>query len=89
MAPQQHVQKPYKVLAEQYVAGMAPPDTSTQSAGLCVCATFPFADGRPHVHGLTRCWEVHLGEWIVHELWSPYDWFVIPDAEFRDRFGGT
>jgi hypothetical protein len=85
------VQKPYKVLAEQYLPGTTPPppDAATR-AGLCVCTVFdPFADGRPHVHGRTQVYELHAGDWTVQELWAPYDWYVIPDAEFQDRFGGT
>jgi len=85
MPPTQHVQKPYKVLAEQFT-GTLPPD-ATPRDGLCICTAFPpFADGRPHVHGQAQCFEVHVGDWIVQEQWSPHDWFVIPDAEFKDRF---
>jgi len=86
MAPTQYVQKPYKVWAEQYLEGMPLPDAVTRD-GLCVCTTYPpFADGRPHVHGGSKCWEVHSGDWICQALWTPHEWFVIPDAEFQDRF---
>ena len=84
MAPTQFVQKPYKVHAEQFT-GTLPVETTTRD-GLCVCTTGPFDDGRPHVHGLPRCYEVNPGDWICQEQWSPHDWFVIPDAEFKDRF---
>jgi hypothetical protein len=86
MAPSQYVQKPYKVLAEQYLAATPAPD-ATPRAGLCGCTACPvFADGRPHVHGATTVTAVTVGDWIVQAQWSPHDWFVIPDAEFQDRF---
>jgi hypothetical protein len=84
MAAGQYVQKPYKVLAEQFT-GILPPDAATRS-GLCICTAHPFPDGRPHVHGRTQCYEVHPTDWVCQELWSPHDWFVVPDAEFLDRF---
>jgi hypothetical protein len=85
MAQAQYVQKPYKVKAEQYVAGMTPPDATTR-AGLCVCIAGPFTDGRPHVHGRSVCYELHPSDWMLEDIWSPHDWSVIPDAEFQDRF---
>jgi hypothetical protein len=84
MPPTQFVQKPYKVLAEQYT-GTPPADTAPRD-GLCICAVHPFPDGRPHVHARDRCYEVHSGDWIVQDVWTPHAWSVIPDAEFRDRF---
>ena len=33
-----------------------------------------------------RCYEVHIGDWIVQDVWTPHDWSVIPNAEFLDRF---
>jgi hypothetical protein len=87
MAPTQFVQKPYKVHAEQFLAATPPPPDATTRDGLCICTVVaPFADGRPHVHSRQQVYELHLGDWIVHEQWSPHDWLVIPDAEFTDRF---
>ena len=89
MPPQQHVQKPYKVLAEQYVAGMAPPDATVRQ-GLCVCSgVFPGLTGQPHVHGTGRYYLLKPGDWIIQDVWTPHAWSVIPDAEFQDRFGGN
>jgi hypothetical protein len=85
MPPSQFVQKPFKVNAEQFT-GTLPPDSATR-AGLCICTTYPtFADGSPHVHGATTCYAVAPTDWICQQQWSPHDWFVIPDAEFQDRF---
>jgi hypothetical protein len=82
MPQNQYVQKPYKVLAEQFHAATTP-----DQAGVCRCTVVPqLADGRPHVHGTRQAYELHEGDWIVQDVWSPHDWQVIPDAEFQDRF---
>ena len=75
----QYVEKPYKVLAEQWDATADP-----LQAGVCVCSTLA-----PHVHdlagGSVRLLEA--GDWIYKDLFHP-DYQVMPDAEFAAKFGG-
>jgi hypothetical protein len=85
MAPQQFVQKPYKVTGEQYRTGMVPPDANTRD-GLCICRSPLTPTGAPHVHGLTRLYVLNDTDWVMQEQWSPHDWFVVSDAEKQDRF---
>ena len=85
MAPKQYVQKPYKVRGEQYFAASNPPP-----AGVHFCTVTPqFPNGEPHVHTDRGVFAPVDGDWIVEDLWQPYAWHVIPDAEFQDRFGGA
>jgi hypothetical protein len=89
MPQQQYVQRPYKVLAEQYTAETPlPPDTATRDLGqLCLCTVAPITDGTLHIHSRSRVWLVAVGDWIVVDLWTPHDSYVLSDAEFTDRFG--
>ena len=84
MAPRQYVQKPFKVLAEQYRTATQPP-----IAGVCTIAHDPFPDGAPHAHvESTGARALHDTDMIV---WSVYHAGIILDvialAEFEDRFG--
>ncbi len=87
MAPNQHVQKPYKVLAEQYHAADQPP-----IAGVCLLGDTPlYPAGVPHVHTSSPLgvFAPAEGDWIVTEIWTPHNLLLMSDAEFTDRFGGT
>ena len=84
MAPRQFVEKPFKVLAEQYFTATQPP-----IAGVCTIAHAPFLDGAPHAHvESTGARALHDTDVIV---WSLYHEGIILDviaqAEFEDRFG--
>jgi hypothetical protein len=81
---QQHVEKPRKVLAEQY-----DPAASPLQESVCVCTTGYWRDGRPHVHAGAVTPELHAGDWIVHEAVqistvSPVS--VMSDADFQALF---
>jgi hypothetical protein len=84
MAPNQHVAKPVKVLAEQYFTATDPP-----IAGVCTIAHDPFPDGAPHAH------RQGLGAIALHDtdvlVWNYYRVDELEDvlslAEFQDRFG--
>jgi hypothetical protein len=82
MAQRQYVEKPLKVLAEQYLASASPP-----ALGVCTCTVNPaFADGRPHVHAKYRQ-ELHETDMIVANKYSGEFVDVMPLAEFEERFG--
>lgn len=86
MAPRQFVEKPLKVLAEQYLVATQPP-----IVGVCTLQHDVFPDGRPHAH-ITNfgARELHDTDMLV---WSHYDADVLLDvqalAEFEDRFGNV
>jgi hypothetical protein len=80
----QYTEKPYKVLAEQYLVATSPP-----IEGVCTLQHDPFPDGTPHAHvESTGARLLHDTDMIV---WSVYKPGVILDviafAEFEDRFG--
>lgn len=79
----QYVEKPVKVLGEQYVAASDPP-----AVGVCRCTLTPQApEGQPHVHtahGPTRLQET---DWIVTNRFSLVVEDVLTNAEFEERFG--
>jgi len=84
MPPHQYVQKPYKVIGEQYAAAADPP-----VPGICHCTFVPmFPNGETHVHLGDGVVAPTDGDWIVQDVWQPYAWHVIPPGEFSDRFGG-
>jgi len=85
MPQNQHVQKPYKVLAEQYFAATTP-----EPVGVCHCTvTMEFPTGLAHVHAFDGIFAPQDGDWIAEDVWQPHAFHVIPDAEFQDRFGGA
>lgn len=83
MSQKQYVEKPTKVLAEQFFAASVPP-----AVGVCVCGLAPNAPAKPpHVHldgGV-----VYLAEtdWILAHLHTNQIEEVITNVEFEDRFG--
>lgn len=85
MAQKQHVQKPYKVMAEQYFAANEPPPR-----GVCTLPDTPlYQAGEAHVHTERGIYAPVEGDWIVEDVWYPHAFYIISDAEFSDRFGGT
>ena len=78
-----HVEKPHKVLADQYVAADTPP-----IAGVCTLAHDPFPDGRPHAHTVTQPVALHDTDVLIWNFYHPDQLdAVLPLAEFEDRFG--
>ena len=84
MAQKLYVEKPLKVLGEQYTAGSTP-------VGLCTCTvTIFFPDGRPHVHTEQGVKEPHDTDMIVSSAYKPGVVLeVLALAEFEDRFGNV
>ena len=83
----QYVEKPLKVLAEQYAAAANPP-----ALGVCTCTLNPmFADGRPHVHTQAGQIELHDTDMIVASKYDPPGVFrdVLALAEFEERYGNV
>jgi hypothetical protein len=79
MAPRQYVEKPRKVQAEQYVAGMALPP------GVDDCELFPA--GGLHAHTDTGTKAVHETDWFIWDRTGARLTDVLTDAEFTDIFG--
>jgi hypothetical protein len=86
MAPKQYVEKPAKILAEQYHAADQPP-----IAGVCTLVHDVVPDGAPHAH------VAGFGPRVLQDtdmlVWSHYDPDVLVDvqalAEFEDRYGNV
>jgi len=81
----QYVEKPRKVLAEQYLEGMTP-----DAVGVHRCGLSPLVETGPaHVHlpgGVVRL--LVSTDWILASKWAPADpTGVLSDAEFQDMFG--
>ena len=85
MAQKQFVEKPRKVLAEQFTEGMSP-----DAVGVHRCGLSPLVEtGPPHVHGPQgEVWFLHDTDWILASKWAPtIPTGVMTDAEFQDTFG--
>jgi hypothetical protein len=81
----QYVEKPVKVLAEQYATAADPP-----AVGVHTCGLSPLVESGPaHVH--LPGGAVHFlteGEWILARKADPATpTEVLSDADFADRFG--
>lgn len=81
----QYVEKPRKVLAEQYLEGVTPDPVGVHRCGLAP----DIETGPPHVHGPHgEVWWVHHMDWVVASKWAPdIPTGVLTDAEFQDTFG--
>jgi len=84
MAQKQYVEKPFKVLAEQWNGT----DTEPLQAGVDLCGGTNIEPmPGPHVHTSRGMVLLRAGDWIVKDLWRD-EYQVIADAEFSERFGG-
>jgi hypothetical protein len=85
MAQKQYVEKPRKVMAEQFIEGMTP-----DPVGVHRCGLSPLVDsGPPHVHGpQSEVWFLHSTDWILASKWAPtIPTGVMSNEEFLDTFG--
>jgi len=80
----QYVEKPRKVMAEQFTEGMSP-----DAVGVHRCGLSPLVEsGPPHVHVGGQVFFLHDGDWILASKWAPeIPTGVMTDAEFQDTFG--
>ena len=80
----QYVEKPGKVMAEQFFAASDPP-----AGGVHYCGLDPLVEsGPPHVHGTTQVYLLHDGDWILASKWAPtIPTGVMTNDEFQDTYG--
>jgi hypothetical protein len=80
----QYVEKPRKVLAEQFTEGMSP-----DAVGVHRCGLSPAVEtGPPHVHVGSTVIFLNSTDWILASKWAPdIPTGVMSDAEFQDTFG--
>lgn len=80
----QYVEKPRKVLAEQFTEG-----TSPDAVGVHRCGLSPLVEsGPPHVHVGSAVILLHDTDWILASKWAPdVPTGVMTDEEFQDTFG--
>ena len=79
-----YIEKPRKVMAEQFVEGMSP-----DAVGVHRCGLSPLVEsGPPHVHVGSTVFFLHDGDWILASKWAPdVPTGVMSDEEFQDTFG--
>jgi hypothetical protein len=85
MAQQLYVEKPGKVLAEQFDPAADPP-----AAGVCTCnLTVPYqpTGHAPHVHAQGQVWWLHDTDWIRTNRWTLQPIDVLSDVQFTDEYG--
>jgi len=85
MTQKQYVEKPGKIMAEQFFDAADPP-----AKGVHRCGLSPLVEtGPPHVHGRQgEIWMLHDGDWIVASKWAPdVPTGVLTDEEFQDTYG--
>ena len=85
MAQKQYVEKPGKVMAEQFMEGMTP-----DAVGVHRCGLSPLIEtGPPHVHTLDgRVLFLHDSDWILASKWAPdVPTDVLTDEQFQDIYG--
>jgi hypothetical protein len=83
MAQKLYVEKPGKVLAEQFIAGAVP-----DAAGVHRCGLSPLVEvGPPHVHAGGAVHMLNDTDWIITNRWTLEPIGVMTDAQFQDEFG--
>lgn len=83
MSQKLYVEKPGKVLAEQYLEGMSP-----DPAGLHRCGLHPAVEtGPPHVHANGEIYMVASTDWILTNRWTNQPTGVLTDAQFQEQYG--
>jgi len=79
----QYVEKPRKVLAEQFFEGSDP-----EAVGVHRCGLHPdVATGPPHVHANERIYFLQDTDWILSDKWTGAPTGVLTDEQFQDMFG--
>jgi hypothetical protein len=83
MTQKLYVEKPGKVLAEQYLEGATP-----DAAGVHRCGLHPDIEtGPPHVHANGQIYYLHDTDWILSDRWTTAPTGVLTDAQFQDMYG--
>jgi hypothetical protein len=79
----QYVEKPGKVLAEQYFAASDPP-----AVGVHTCGLNPLVEtGPPHIHGTTQVYFLHDTDWILANRFTGIPERVLTHAQFEELYG--
>jgi hypothetical protein len=79
----QYVEKPGKVLAEQYFAASDPP-----AVGVHTCGLDPLVEtGPPHIHGTRGVFVLHETDWIVADRFTGAPSHVLTQAQFEEIYG--
>jgi hypothetical protein len=84
MSQQLYVEKPGKVLAEQFTEGMVP-----EAVGVHRCSLGqPGVEvGPPHVHANGQIYYLHDTDWILSDRWTAAPTSVLTDEQFQDTYG--
>jgi len=80
----QYVEKPGKVLAEQFFAAADPPAVGVHWCGLMD----PHVEtGPPHIHGATQVYLLQDTDWIVADRFTGIPTHVLTAAQFEEIYG--
>lgn len=83
MAPKLYVEKPGKILAEQFFTATVP-----DIAGVHRCGLSPLVEtGPPHVHANGQVYFLHDTDWIVTDRWTNQPTGIMTDVQFQDMYG--
>jgi hypothetical protein len=79
----QYVEKPGKVIAEQFFDAADPP-----AVGVHRCGLSPDVEtGPPHLHGAGQLYMLHDTDWIIAERFTGTPTHVITHAQFEELYG--
>jgi len=83
MTQKLYVEKPGKVLAEQFFDAADPP-----AVGVHRCGLSPLVEtGPPHVHAGGQVWFLHDTDWIVADRFTGVPATVLTHAQFEELYG--
>jgi hypothetical protein len=79
----QYVEKPGKVLAEQFFDASDPP-----AVGVHRCGLDPLVEtGPPHIHGATQVYMLQDTDWIIADRFTGAPREVLTHAQFEEVYG--
>jgi len=84
MSQKQYVEKPQKVLAEQFEPAAPLP------AGACTCnlsAPYEPTGHAPHIHAAGNVYMLHATDWIRTNKWTLQPIDVLPNDQFEELYG--
>jgi hypothetical protein len=83
MAQKLYVEKPGKVLAEQFFEAADPP-----AVGVHRCGLSPIVEiGPPHVHVGSQVYMLHDTDWIIANQFTGEPTHVLTDPQFEELYG--
>lgn len=83
MSQKQYVEKPQKVLAEQFFDAANPP-----AVGVHRCGLSPLVEtGPPHLHVDGQVIPLHDTDWIVANRFTGVPTHVLTQAQFEELYG--